>query len=137
MTFSDTKMGFKKAGRPKSNKEKEVLGYKIKVKLIEDKENIAKAKIPCGRFVLATNQAGMSSQQILDTYKEQDTVERGFRFIKDKSFHCNRIYLKTPQRIDALMMVMTLSLLVYNLGQHHLRDKLAKGNGYVLILHFR
>ena len=54
----------------------------------------------------------------------QDAVERGFRFIKDKSFQCNRIYLKTPQRIDALMMVMTLSLLVYNLGQHHLREQL-------------
>ena len=124
-------MGYNKAGRPKTDKVKEILGYKINAILIKDKDNVEKAKIPCGRFVLATNQAGMSAQQMLDTYKEQDSVERGFRFIKDKSFQCNRIYLKTPQRIDALMMVMTLSLLVFNLGQYHLREKLVTENAYV------
>ena len=51
-TIIKSKMGYKQAGRPKANKEKEVLGYKINAKLVEDKENIEKAKIPCGRFVL-------------------------------------------------------------------------------------
>ena len=40
------------------------------------------------------------------------------------AFHCNRIYLHNPQRIDALMMIMTMSLLVYNLGQYQLRETL-------------
>lgn len=130
-TVIEVQLGHNKAGRPKANTEKEIIGFKINANLVKDKENIEQAKIPCGRFVLATNQAGMSAQQVLDTYKEQDSVERGFRFIKDKSFQCNRIYLKTPQRIDALMMVMTLCLLVYNLGQYHLRDNLIKENAYV------
>jgi transposase len=73
----------------------------------------------------------MSAQQMLDTYKEQDKVERGFLFIKDKSFQCNRIYLQNPQRIDALMMIMTLSLLVYNLGQYQFREKLKTENATV------
>lgn len=119
-----TKMGYKGKGRPAAGTPKIILGYYLKTTLIKDSKAIEQAKIPCGRFILATNRDGMSAQTILDTYKEQDKVERGFLFIKDKSFHCNRIYLNKPQRIDALMMIMTMSLLIYNLGQHQLREKL-------------
>jgi transposase len=118
------KMGYDKAGCPKAGTEKKLLGFQIQVELVENKKAIEQAQIPCGRFILATNRAGMSAQQMLDTYKEQDQVERGFRFIKDKSFQCNRIYLKNPPRIDALMMIMTLALLIYNLGQYQFREKL-------------
>ena len=61
---------------------------------------------------------------MLSTYKEQQDVERGFRFIKDNSFHLNEVYLKKPSRIDALMMVMVLCLMVYNNGQHQIRETL-------------
>jgi transposase len=118
------KKGHKGRGRPAAGAEKIVLGYYPKATLVKDNEAIERAKIPCGRFILATNRDGMSAQAILDTYKEQDKVERGFLFIKDKSFHCNRIYLHNPQRIDALMMIMTMSLLVYNLGQYQFRETL-------------
>jgi transposase len=118
------KMGHKGKGRPAAGAQKVVLGYHLEGALVKDSKAIEQAKIPCGRFILATNRDGMSAQAILDTYKEQDKVERGFLFIKDKSFQCNRIYLRNPQRIDALMMIMTLSLFVYNLGQYQLREKL-------------
>lgn len=118
------KMGHKNKGRPTQDAQKVVLSYHLNATLVKDHEAIEQAKIPCGRFMLATNREGMSAQSILDTYKEQDKVERGFLFIKDKSFHCNRIYLHNPQRIDALMMIMTMSLLVYNLGQYQFREKL-------------
>jgi hypothetical protein len=36
----------------------------------------------------------------------------------------NSVFLKTPRRIAALMMVMTLCLLVYNVAQHKLRSRL-------------
>ncbi len=36
----------------------------------------------------------------------------------------NSIFLKTPRRIEALMMVMTLCLMVYKVGQYQLRKKL-------------
>jgi transposase len=53
---------------------------------------------------------------MLSTYKEQQGGERGFRFIKDPLFHLSGVFLKKPERIDALMMVMTLCLMVYNAG---------------------
>jgi hypothetical protein len=34
------------------------------------------------------------------------------------------VFLKSPRRIEALMMVMTLCLLVYNVAQYRLRVKL-------------
>jgi len=50
-------------------------------------------------------------------------VERGFRFLKDPWFMVDSIFLKSTKRIEALMMLMTLFLLVYNIGQYRLRKK--------------
>lgn len=124
-------MGCDKPGRPKDG-EKKVLGYRIKGELKQNNAAIEKAKIPCGRFILATNDPRLiSAKKMLDTYKEQAQVEDGFRFIKDKSFHCNQIFLQNPQRIDALMMVMTLALLVYKLGQYQFRERLKEKEAVV------
>ena len=38
------------------------------------------------------------------------------------------VFLKSPKRIEALMMVMTLCLLLYNIAQYNLREKLRKTN---------
>jgi transposase len=62
----------------------------------------------------------------LATYIEQQGVERGFRFIKSGEFHLDNIYLKLPSRIDALMMMMTLSLMVYNTTEYQMRESMAE-----------
>jgi transposase len=62
-------------------------------------------------FILATNNLNNSDTDeanILSNYKEQQGVERGFRFIKDPLFHLSGFFLKKPKRIDGLMMVMAL-----------------------------
>ncbi|MFT4807471.1 MAG: transposase [Paraglaciecola sp.] len=69
----------------------------------------------------------MNEANMLSTYKEQQGVERGFRFIKDPLFHLSGVFLKKPERIDALMMVMTLCLMVYNAGQYQVRTRGAGG----------
>jgi transposase len=40
-------------------------------------------------------------------------VERGFRFLKDPPFLASSLSLKKPERLMALLMVMTGCLLVY------------------------
>jgi transposase len=55
-------------------------------------------------------------------------VERGFRFLKNPEFIADTLFLKSPKRIGALMMIMTLRLLVYNIAQHALRQKLRATN---------
>ena len=80
-------------------------------------------------FILATNELEsdrLSDLQVLQTYKAQQRAERGFRFLKDPQFQASQFYLKSPQRIMALLMVMTLCLLVYAALEYRLRTALAK-----------
>jgi transposase len=49
---------------------------------------------------------------------------RGFRFLKDPLFFTSSVFLKTPQRVAALAMLIGLCLLVYSLGQRSLRHAL-------------
>ena len=48
----------------------------------------------------------------------------GFRLFKDNLFFADSLFLKSPQRIMALLMVMTLSLLVYSIAQRKIRNAL-------------
>jgi len=65
---------------------------------------------------------------ILQYYKEQSTVERGFRFIKDKSFHASEVYLQNENQIAALVMIMVLCLLVYSITEWQFRNILRERN---------
>ncbi|AAM30573.1 Transposase [Methanosarcina mazei Go1] len=66
----------------------------------------------------------LDAEKMLDYYKNQSKVEKGFRFIKDKSFRVSEVYLKKPQRIEALSMVMVLTLMVYPVAEWKLRERL-------------
>jgi transposase len=57
-------------------------------------------------------------------YKEQQTAERGFWFLKYPLFFTDSVFLKSPERIEALTLIMGLCLLVYTLGQRLLRQNL-------------
>ena len=118
---------YTKRGKPKRGQKKEIIGYKIEAHLKQNKEAIEKLLNRKGRFILATNdmdKTNYTDELILKEYKEQQSVERGFRFLKDPWFMVDSVFLKTPRRIEALMMIMTLCLLVYNVGQYKLRCKL-------------
>src|SRR6266705_2174774 len=61
-------------------------------------------------------------------YKGQAQAEGGFRFLKDPLFFVSSLFVKTPARIQGLLMVMTLALLVYSVTQRRLRQQLARHN---------
>jgi transposase len=46
---------------------------------------------------------------VIDAYKNQHHVERGFRFLKDP--FASSLFVKSTRRIMGLMMIMLLSLL--------------------------
>jgi transposase len=78
-------------------------------------------------FILATNQLDrklMNGHQMLADYKSQQKVERGFRFLKDPMFLASTVFLKSPKRIMALTMVMTVCLLVYAALEYRMRKSL-------------
>jgi transposase len=61
---------------------------------------------------------------MLQHYKGQQSVERRFRSLKDKRFGIAQVYLKKEERIQALAMIMVLTLLVYSIAEWMLRKRL-------------
>ena len=55
-------------------------------------------------------------------------MERGFRFLKSPDFLTSSLFLKKPERIEALLMIMTCSLMVYAGIEHLIRQRLAEQN---------
>jgi transposase len=77
------------------------------------------------------NPEELSSEEMLREYKAQQSCvreacrrQRGFRFLKDPLFLADSVFLKTPQRIETMGMLMGLCLLVYSIGQRRLRNEL-------------
>ena len=53
-------------------------------------------------------------------------MEKGFRFIKDPSVVASSFYVQKPERVEALMFVMTTYLAVYSVLEHRVRQILQK-----------
>jgi len=75
-------------------------------------------------FILATNDTTKTAQSLIDAYKNQYVVERGFAFLKSKEFFTDAFYLKSPERLEALLMIMALSLMVYTALEYRIRHEL-------------
>lgn len=104
---------------------------KIQAQLEPDAGVIVKQTRAAGRFILATNVLDinqLSCDEMIAKYKEQQSCERGFAFLKDPLFFTDSVFLKSPERIEALALVMGLCLLVYSLGQRYLRSQLRQAN---------
>ncbi|MEO1148625.1 MAG: IS1634 family transposase [Cyanobacteria bacterium J06638_22] len=124
-------------GRPKRThpSDSPVLGYQWQATLERTAEYEAQCRQRRRRFILATNvldEQLYPAERLLREYKAQQHVERGFRFLKDPLFFTSSVFVKKPQRIEALALVMALTLLVYSLGQRKLRAQLAQVNDTVL-----
>lgn len=83
-------------------------------------------------FIIATNDLddSITMDKMLSTYKEQQSVKKGFRFLKSPDFLTNSIFIKKPERIEALLMVMTSCLMVYASLEHQIRKKLKEKDLY-------
>lgn len=122
---------YESRGRPNPQTPKVIEGYRIIDDLIENKVTITETLRKKGRFVLGTNQLDetqLPSMAILKEYKSQQNVEGGFRFLKDPWFMLDSFFVKTRERIEALMMCMALCLLVYNFAQYRVRKTLSESN---------
>ncbi|HIK56294.1 MAG TPA: IS1634 family transposase [Synechococcales cyanobacterium M55_K2018_004] len=120
---------------PKSSDEAERLGYQIKATLERTDEFEQKSSQKRSRFILATNQLDAQqfpAERLLVEYKQQQMVERGFRFLKDPLFFTSSVFVKKPQRVEALALLMALTLLVYNLAQRKLRQQLQQADETIL-----
>lgn len=126
------KSRFNKKGRPAKEAEPDYFIWQIEgsvASIIEERE-LKLRKKSC--FILATNQLDidqLSEEELIRRYKkDQQKVERGFRFLKDPQFLAATLYLKKPERIMALLMIMTLSLLIYATLEYQIRTALEEND---------
>lgn len=123
-------------GQTKIDKSKTAIdGYRIQGQLQLKAETAEKFSRQRSRFILATNQLDREqwpAQRLLKEYKQQQKVERGFRFLKDPLFFTSSVFVKKPQRVEALALIMALTLLVYTLAERKLRQLLAEQGDTVL-----
>ena len=67
----------------------------------------------------------------LNVNKAQQSCERGFAFVKDPLFFADSIFLKSPERIESLGIIIGLCMLVYTLGQRQIRTPLRESKSTV------
>lgn len=119
------KARFKKKGQPTKGAQADYYDFFIEGLLASSLTEYEQTKMRCGCFILATNELdGRDMSELLSQYKGQQRVERGFRFLKSPEFFTNAIFLKKPERIEALLMIMTLCLMVYNALEYRIREGL-------------
>ena len=120
------------AGRPKKGALPTSIEYQITGELFTPLASKDTALKQLGLFIIATNDTSdeLDMAGLLSSYKAQQNVEKGFRFLKSPDFLTSAIYLKKPERIEALLMVMTCCLMVYAGLEHQIRASLVKNDCY-------
>ena len=122
---------YTRRGRPTAKDQKETVGFNLQGKISVDETKLAEAQCSLGRFIIATNEmdSTLPAKALLENYKGQGiSVERGFRFLKDPLFFAHSLFLKKPELVMALLMIMGLALLIYSLAERKLRQSLQETN---------
>ena len=125
---------YAQAGRPAKDALPQRVTYHLEGRLAARTSLLQESLERSSRFLLATNDVlgeVLSDAEVLAAYKDQAKVERGFRFLKDPMFLASTLFLKRPERIMALLMVMTLCLLVYAALEHRIRMTLQQQEAFV------
>ncbi len=123
-------------GRPKASEEPELIStYIVHLeigRLIQERyDQLLQLE---STFVLVTTlpESSHSDESVLCEYKNQNSIENRFRFIKQPAY-LGPVYLKNPQRVKALGYVFILALMIGSYLEYRIRSAMEKENE-VLIL---
>jgi transposase len=114
-------------GRPPKDWDPYKTVYQITVTVQRDEEAIKRQKQHKSCFVLVTTLTDTeewTGAEILELYKDQQTVERRFPVLKDPK-RVGPVFLNRPDRVEALGYVLILALLIYSLIEQRARRALA------------
>ena len=118
-------------GRPRNDGQREIkeMRHLVSAKISENQEAVSTFQKEAGCFVMLTNvpretqgdQMGYDSKAILKTYKEQYGIEQDFGFLKDPVI-VNSVFLKKPERIEVLGLILVTSPLIWRLMERSMRQ---------------
>ncbi len=127
------KVRYKRGRPPKAGPRKiNCVHYMLNSKIVEKKEQVERKREESGCFVLLSNvksdgESAKTGEELLRAYKEQHGIERNFSFLKDPLI-VNDLFLKKPERVEALGAIILIALLIWNLIEHTLRQYVAVHN---------
>jgi transposase len=114
-------------GRPSAAKPRPIkaLRYRLKTSIRTQTEHLARLEAEAGCFVLLTNvptagDLAHSARDILTVYRDQHGTEQNYGFLKDPVI-VNSLFLKKPERIEALGLILLLALLRWRLMERAMR----------------
>ena len=118
-------------GRPSKGKERTPVrtDYRVETNIFENEDAIMKLRREAGCIVLLTNlmseaeRAEYDGKALLSLYKGQYGIEQNFGFLKDPAI-VDGIFLKKPERIEVLGLVMILALMIWRLMEREMREYL-------------
>ena len=100
-------------GRPRKDASPATYQWQIVATVKVNQKQVEEETARKACWIIGTNvleMAVLSDQQLVTTYKEQGGVERGFRFLKDPLFLASSVFVKKPERLIALSLIMVLCL---------------------------
>ncbi len=110
-------------GRPKRGTEPEVrISWHVEVQVGEMRESVVEHKRRlASTFVLIYKLLeNKSGEEILRSYKNQDKVEQGFKFLK-QPLNLGPVYTKKPERVEALGYIFLIVLLLAKYLEYRVR----------------
>ena len=115
-------------GRPAKGKARTPVGYEyiLDIKIEVDVDAVSPLRLEAGCFVLLCNLTGKQEIvqwpciSLLELYKNQSGIEQNFGFLKDPVI-VNSIFLKKPNRIEVLGLILLIALLIWRLMERCMR----------------
>jgi transposase len=100
--------------------------YNLKTHIHPHTERMARLEEEAGCFILLTNvptagDMAHSARDILTVYKDQHGTEQNYGFLKDPGM-VNSLFLKKPERIEALGLILLVALLLWRLMERTMRQ---------------
>ncbi|MCL4439545.1 MAG: IS1634 family transposase, partial [Firmicutes bacterium] len=114
-------------GQPKKGAQpQESVIYRANISIAAEEEAMAQEKELASTFVLITNLTDTEKYpdvEVLREYKEQNAVEKQFRFLKNP-FLLGPIFLKDNDRVKAMSFIFQLALLVAAYLEYRVRKSM-------------
>lgn len=122
----------RRPGRPKQGEVAvQETVFRIKVEVSQRNESAWQTALArASTFVLITNvlnERKLPAQDVLMQYKNQNSVEMRFRFLKNPTM-LDGIYVQKPERVKALGYLFLMALLIFALMERRVRKNLAAEN---------